>query len=244
MVNRRSNLKIVNLESLTKNLNNLIFGIHCILIVLLNLGAIRLGRSAMIATIAVYGILANLFVLKQVTLFGLQVTSADPFIIGISLGLNLLQENFDKKSAKTALWTGFWCLIAYTILSQIQLGYTPNSFDISHVHFNAILSLSPRLTVAALCSYFVSQSWELWFYSYLKNKLPNWFTLRNWISIGSSQLIDTVLFSLIGLAGLGYNLWHIIGFSYIIKIAAMLIATSLVTLLKSHFKPCPIFDLN
>jgi uncharacterized integral membrane protein (TIGR00697 family) len=234
----------LSISKVFNQLNNLIFISHCLLIGLLNLGAIRLGRSAMITTIAVYGILANLFVLKQVTLFGLYVTSADPFIIGISLGMNLLQENFGKDSAKTALWSSFWCLIVYTVLSQIQLWYLPNSFDTSHENFQSLLSLSPRLTVAALCSYFVSQNWELFFYNYLKTKLPSWFALRNWLSIASSQLVDTVLFSLIGLAGLGYNLWHIIIFSYLIKLGAILITTSLVTLFKTYFKPCPIFDLN
>lgn len=202
---------------------------HCILICTINIFAIRWSKQAMIATMAIYGILANLFVLKQVTLFGMQVTSSDVFVVGISLGLNLLQDKYDKKTAQNAVWVSFWGLALYTLLSQVQLWYTPNTLDIAHNHFCALLSLAPRLAIAALTSYLVSQTIDVQLYGLLNKKLSNRFSLiKNYASIATSQLVDTVLFSIIGLYGLGFNLWNIIIFSYLIKLIAITLSVTVI----------------
>ena len=63
--------------------------IFCIQIIL-QLFALRyfykLGQIALGAFVVLEAVLANLFVLKQITLFNLCVTSSDSFIIGITVG--------------------------------------------------------------------------------------------------------------------------------------------------------------
>ena len=72
-------------------MNELIFLFHLV-ISLIFLGlAIRLGKIALGLYIGLSGVLANLFVVKQVQLFGLNATASDVFVIGGILGLNLLQ---------------------------------------------------------------------------------------------------------------------------------------------------------
>lgn len=212
------------------------------MIAAMTLIAARLGKTYLICLIALFGVLANLFVLKQITLFGLEVTSADVFIVGISLGLNLLQEKYDKQIAQNVIWVSFWALLTYTILSQFQIWYTPNLLDQSQGHFLALLAIAPRLTGASLISYLVSQTIDINLYAYFKNR-PNtanqssyFYFLNNYISVATSQLADTVIFSIIGLWGLGYNLLHIILFSYIIKLIAITFSTLLLTSLRKIIK--------
>lgn len=219
-------------------MNNLIFIAHAITISVTTIVACRLGRSFLVSTLAMYGILANLFVLKQISLFGLGVTSSDVFIVGISLGLNLLQEKYDQEVAQKAVWASFWCLGTYTILSQFQLWYMPNAQDVVCNNYAALLSIAPKLTLASLISYVVSQTIDVNLYGYLRKKLTSnrFYFIRNYTSIAVSQLVDTILFSFLGLYGLGYNMLHIIAFSYFIKLLAITISVTSATTLKRFIK--------
>jgi len=218
-------------------MNNLIFILHTIIISLITIISSRLGEKFITSTLVIFGILANLFVLKQIDLFSMQVTSSDVFIVGISLGLNLIQDQFDQKTAQKTVWISFWGLLIYTILSQFQIWYIPNQLDCTNLHFVNLLSLAPRLTVASLISYLISQTIDVKLYAYLKDKLANQPGLiRNYLSIAISQLADTIIFSLIGLSGLNYNLFHIILFSYTIKLFAITISTITISGLKKIIK--------
>jgi uncharacterized integral membrane protein (TIGR00697 family) len=217
-------------------MNNLIFIIHAFSISLLTLVASRLGNQFIISTLTIFGILANLFVLKQIDLFGLQVTSSDVFIVGISLGLNLLQEKYDKQTAQNAVWVSFFGLMTYTILSQFQIWYTPNSLDCTNQHFVSLLAFAPRLTIASLFSYLISQTIDVHLYAYFTKLNIKINLIKNYSSIAVSQLADTIIFSLIGLSGLNYNLLHIIGFSYIIKLLAITVSVISITGLKKIIK--------
>lgn len=214
-------------------MNNLIFILHVIVITIITIIANRLGERFITSTLVIFGILANLFVLKQIDLFSLQVTSSDVFIVGISLGLNLIQDQFGQKTAQGVIWLSFWGLLVYTILSQFQIWYAPNALDCANVHFLNLLSIAPRLTIASLISYLISQTIDVNTYAYLKNKSFIKFNfIKNYASIALSQLADTIIFSVIGLSGLNYNLFHIILFSYLIKLGAISIAVLTTAILK------------
>lgn len=218
-------------------MNNFIFLLHACAITLITIIATKLGKQFIVSTIAIFGILANLFVLKQIDLFGLQVTSSDVFVVGISLGLNLIQEKFDKKTAQETVWISFWGLLSYTILSQFQIWYQPNALDCANKHFLELLNLAPRLTIASLISYLISQTIDVNLYAYIKVRLANQLSfLRNYLSIAISQLADTIIFSIIGLYGLNYNLLHIILFSYLIKLLAITVSVLTMTSLKKIIK--------
>src|SRR5205085_8602177 len=141
-------------------------------------------------------ILANLFVIKQITLFGFTATCADAFTVGATLGLNLLQEYFGKDITKKAIWVNFFLLIFYLIVSQIHLWYTPAAFDTAQEHFIPLLGLMPRIVIASFSVYFFVQMLDYYLYGMLKKKYADkHLVLRNYFSIAFCQLIDTILFS-------------------------------------------------
>ncbi len=217
--------------------NELIFFLHSIIIGIFALGALKIGKEALIAFIALQTILANLFVLKESTLFGLNATCADAFAIGAVLGLNLLQEYFGKEITKKTIGISFFLLIFYGIISQIHLAYFPSLHDSIHANYAAIFHFMPRLVIASMITYLIAQLFDAWLYGKLKELFNGRYLIaRNICSISLSQLLDTVLFSLLGLYGIVHNVWHIIIISYAIKLAAIAISMPFVAMSKKIVK--------
>lgn len=186
----------------------------------------KLGKEALISYISLLFVLANIFVVKQITLFSWYATSADAFIIGISFGINILQEYWGKEIARKTIWISFACSAFYMITAQAIVYYTPIPEDTTQIHFESLLSNTFRIVIASFISYIVTQFSDTFVYAYLKQKTrAGYFVLRNYISICLSQLLDTILFSFLGLYGIVENLTDIIIVSYIIKLCAILLIT-------------------
>ncbi len=218
-------------------MNELIFIIHTIIIALFSLGSLALGCGALVAFVCSCCILANLFVVKQITLFGLSATCADAFTVGATIGLNLLQEYFGKEIAKKTIWINFFLLIFYAIVSQIHLVYTPHTADTMHLHFMPLLGLMPRIVIASFSVYLISQMADYYLYGFLKKAFhEKYIVFRNYASIGLCQLLDTILFSFLGLYGIIDNIWEVIIISYIIKIVSILIATPFISFSRKIYK--------
>jgi uncharacterized integral membrane protein (TIGR00697 family) len=214
-------------------MNEIIFILHASIISSFTLGSLKLGKEALIAFICLQSILANLFISKQITLFGLTATCTDAFIIGAMLGLQLLQEYFGRTITKKTIWINFFLLIFYTIISQFQIFYAPNSDDIAHIHYWAILSLMPRITIASLTVYFIVQQIDYRLYGLLKRILhERFFILRSYITVIICQLLDTILFSFLGLYGIITDIKGIILISFAIKMSVVLISTPFLALSK------------
>lgn len=210
-------------------INELIFLTHCTLIGIFALGALRMGKEALISFICVQPILANLFVVKQTTLFGINATVSDAYTVGAVLGLNLLQEYFGRDIAKKSIWISFFLLLFYAIATQIHLAYIPSASDITQCHFEPLLACMPRLVIASFSVFLVVQHIDSWLYAQLKKAFSsNYLVLRNYISVGLSQLLDTVLFSFLGLYGIVDSILEIIVISYVIKLATIIVATPFV----------------
>lgn len=203
--------------------NEIVFALHILAISISCAIAARLKKEALVALVCVQAIIANIFVTKQIILGSFCITCTDVFTIGCGLSLNLLQELYDKKTAIRTIFISFFCLFFYVVMSQIHLWYTPATCDTMHIHFAAILEAMPRIIGASLISYFASQSLDAWLYGYLKTtRLP--FIIRNYGSLGVSQLIDTVAFSFLGLYGLVDNIYHIVIISYAAKLVTIAIS--------------------
>lgn len=205
--------------------NELIFILHSFILSASALICLFLGKEALVSFICVSCILANVFVIKLTTLCGLTATCADAYTIGAVLGLNLLQEYYGREVAKKSIWISFILLVFYAITSQLHLAYLPNVCDITHDAYTTILAAMPRIVFASLAVYLLVQHIDSWLYAQLKRLCKgSYLVVRNCISIGICQLLDTILFSFIGLYGIVDNVWSIILVSYSIKIIALILA--------------------
>ena len=106
-----------------------------------------------------------------------------------------------------------------------------------HQHFVSILNFTPRIIIASLISFFITQFVDTTLYSFFKKIAgEKYFILRNYGSLFISQAIDTVLFSFLGLYGIVNNIFDIIVASYIIKIIVILLATPYISVARKLIK--------
>lgn len=209
--------------------NELLFFVQIISTVAFAIGACRLGSAALTTWVAVQALIANLFVLKQINLFGFDVTASDTFAIGSLVGLNFLQEYYGKEEAQRATKTCFFFLCFFALISQLHLLYEPSLHDSSHSAFQTLLAPAPRLFLASLGTFFIVQRIDIVFFAFLQRKLPGWgFALRIALSLTVLQLLDTVLFSVTGLYGLVISLIDVILVSFLIKLIAIFSFTSII----------------
>lgn len=183
---------------------------------------------------AIQALIANLFVLKQITLFGLDVTASDAFAIGSLLGLNFLQEYFGQEEANKATKICFFFMFFFALVSQLHLIYAPSSHDTTHSAFLTLLTLSPRLLIASMSVFFIVQQIDIRFFAFLKKRLPTLgFASRSAIALVFSQFLDTFLFSFAGLYGVVVSVIDIIAMSFLIKIIVIFCFTSCVRWVKT-----------
>jgi len=218
-------------------MNHLIFIAHSLIVSSLVLFFGRMGQAALTAYISVSFVLINMFVIKQIELLDYSVTCADAYIIGVSFGINVLQEIWGKKTAQQAIAISFACSLFYLIMGYFHLWYIPAPYDTSQIHFNYLLNNTLRIVVASFISYLIVQYADTMMYGYLKTKADGkYFVLRNYISMLTSQFFDTIIFSFLGLYGLVHNITHIIVVSYAIKVAAIFLTTPCIYFAKKFVK--------
>ncbi len=218
-------------------MNESIFLLHLALSVLFLLPIRSLKKEGLIAWVAALPILANLFVLKQITLLGFTVTASDVYAVSCALGLNLLQEYYGKDAAKQAIKISFTLLLFFVAMAYMHIFYVPASADFAHEAYKTILSTTPRLVLASITSFFCVQSFDLFFFGFLKEKATklSLFT-RNILSLSCSQFVDTLLFTILGLWGLVSELFDVFLVSFIVKLTIGLLL-SLPTLRKQDYAP-------
>ncbi len=165
------------------------------------------GKWGLIMWIPISVIVANIQVIQTVELFGLVATLGNIVYASSFLVTDILSENYGKEEAKKAVWIGFFSLIAMTLLMNLALAFQPLAGDefatTAHAATSTIFSLMPRIAVASLAAYFLSQRHDVWAFHFWKKRFPKnsqlW--LRNNLSTMVSQLIDSVVFVLIAFYG-------------------------------------------
>lgn len=210
-------------------MNEGLFLLQVFLVMAFGFVALRMGQATLTAWVAFQAVLANLFALKEICFFGLYVICSDIFTIGSVLGLNLLREYFGTDSSKKALWACFFIMGFFVIMGQFHLFYQPSPLDTTQSAYAAILSPTPRLLTASLTSFLIVQHFDLRLFGALKK---NWsevpLTLRNAVSLTISQLLDTVLFTFLGLWGHVSHLFDVILISFQVKLLIIALMSPLI----------------
>lgn len=200
-------------------MNEFIFLLQILLITGFTFGALKLGKEALIGWIALLAVMANLFVIKQIVLFGFEVTASDAFAMGSLLGLSFLQEHFGQEEAKKASWICFFFLFFFTLASQVHLLYQPSLHDASQNAFLTLFSPTPRLFIASMAVFFIVQQMDIRFFSLIKSHFPvKSFAFRASLALVFSQALDTILFSYVGLYGIAASMADVIFMSLAIKL--------------------------
>ncbi len=185
------------------------------------------GTTGLFVWIALAGITANIQVTKTIILFGMTATLGNIVYAGSFLATDILSEKYGKKDATRGVWIGFSAVVAFTILMQIALMFSPAPFDEMHDILAQVFGIMPRIVIASLLAYLVSQKHDVWAFSFWKERFPGPLWLRNNLSTIVSQLIDSVLFTLVAFIGVfpAGVLVEIVVTTYILKAIVALLDT-------------------
>lgn len=186
----------------------------------------KYGVEYPIALVSALVVMANIFANKIVT-FGSFSVPAGVIVFSMTFFItDIISEKWGKKAARKAVWAGLFSSLVLVLSLYIVIKWEPVAFatDISQM-FAQVLALTPRITIAGLIAYFVSQHHDIWAFHFWKRKTNGkhlW--LRNNASTIVSQLIDSVLFVTIAFYGVFPIVDLIIG-QWIVKTIIALIDT-------------------
>lgn len=206
-------------------------------------GKLGLFVWTVIATIA-----ANIEVLILVDAFGMEQTLGNVLFASTFLVTDILSENHGKKDANVAVNIGIATSIAFIVISQSWMLYTPAASDFASPAIATIFSNTPRLMLASLIVYAICQKFDVWAYhawwAFTNKKCGDtkrFLWLRNNGSTLISQLLNAVLYTFAAFFGT-YSVPTLISIamaSYVIFIVTSLADTPIVYMARKMKEKLP-----
>ena len=183
--------------------------------------------------IAVLTVIMNIAVMKQMTIFGLEITGGNVMFATIFLANDVLNEHFGKKAARRAVLVGFAAGLIATILMLFMITYQPNEYDKAQKHLVYFFDVRMfgRIAAVSMISYLLAQILDTQIYAGLRKLTGSdkmlWF--RSNASTWVSQAFDTLFFTTAALVGNIITTWDAwlgaVIFAYLIKIFCAAIQT-------------------
>lgn len=217
--------------------NEILFFLSIVIYFSLMLGFYKLfGKTGLYIWIGMGMVYSNIEVLLMVDMFGHEATLGNVIYGSTFLATDILNENHSKREASFTVLIGFLAVVSIIILSQITMLFTPNINDFAMENFKGIFELAPRIALASIGTYFISQMFDIWVYQKIKSKTgEKYLWLRNNASTLISQFIDTVVFTFLAFYGLLDNevVLAMILPSYFIKLVVSLLDTPFMYIAKN-----------
>lgn len=162
------------------------------------------GKTGLYVFTAFSTILANIQVCKCVDIFGVSTTAGNVLYASTFLITDILSEKHGKKSAQKAVWIGLSITILWIIGTQGTLHLVPNESDWISPSLNTVFGFVPRVAIASLIGYAISQTIDVSLYHLIWKKsgsTDKFLWLRNNGSTLISQLADTLIFTFLAFWG-------------------------------------------
>lgn len=155
--------------------------------------------------LTVYIVLAVVLANIQVIYLAKFYISGEPIALGTVLftttflSSDILTEHFGVKSAKKAIYLGFWAQVFVSVTMILTLGHGESAQGKNNIEaLKIIFTPSLRILIASLFAYGISQWLDIVIFDKIRNIMDGkklW--LRSQVSMICGGLIDTVIFSFI-----------------------------------------------
>lgn len=178
-------------------------------------------------------IAANLVASKLFSVGGFSMTSGIIIYPLTFLVLDSITECWGKPVAQKIVWIGLLANLLCLLLLQAAIHLPPAPFWKNEAAFASILGAMPRIVIASLCGYSISQMLDITIFSGLKRRTRGkmlW--LRSLMSTAISQLADSTVFMFVGFTGVlpVTAIVSTIGTEYILKFSYAVIGVPLIYL--------------
>ena len=216
-------------------MNELILAVSVVFIFGAVLLAYKLfGDTGLYGMTVAVTILSNIEVLILVVAFGMEQTLGNILFAATFLITDILSENAGKKAANRAVFLGIFASAFFALLTASWMLYVPADSDWAMPSIRAIFSTTPRLVLASMSVYAVSQLLDVWLYhkwwevtEKKSGDSRKFLWLRNNGSTLLSQFFNTFLYTFAAFWGVYEmgTLWNIVFSSYVIFIVTSLLDT-------------------
>ena len=159
------------------------------------------GIVGLYVWIALAGVIANIQVSKTVEIFGITATLGNIVYAGSYLATDILSERYGRSAAARGVGVGFFAILSATLIMQIAVLFEPAASDQVSSSLQVVFGVLPRIAIASVLAYAVSQSHDVWAFHHWKVRFPALLWLRNNMSTIVSQLIDSVVFTVVAFVG-------------------------------------------
>ncbi len=183
--------------------NELIFFATVVIELFFLLYMLRLGMQGLVAVIVVNIILVSCFGALLIPLFGFTTNAGNVFYSVIFLAAQMMVERYGRSAASKSIWIGFSALVIFVLMAQYSIRLTAAADDGALADsMHTVFSGVPRIALASMGAYLISQHLNIWIFAFLKDKYDGrhlW--LRSLLSSVGGQLVDSSLFFLIAFVG-------------------------------------------
>jgi len=129
-----------------------------------------LGKEGLIGWMGIASILANLLLIKSVNLLGISATLGNVLFASNFLATDMLTENYGYKEAKKGVKFGIIAVLSFLIITQVALLYIPSVEDVAQSSFELLFSFVPRITLASVSMFALSNFIDIRLYEWLRRK--------------------------------------------------------------------------
>lgn len=166
-----------------------------------------LGASGVIGYMGVATIVANIMICKSVNILGLSATLGNVMFASNFLATDILTECYGVKEARKGVLFAIISAIGFLTATQIMLLFEPNEIDIAQESMRNLFTLTPRITLASVALFALSNIADVSLYEYMRKKSNGkrmW--LRNNVCTILCNGTENLLFYLIAFLGVfGWN---------------------------------------
>ena len=159
------------------------------------------GKGGLVAWIGICAVFANIEVTILVHAFGMDQTLGNTLFASSFLATDILSEIYGKKEANKGVLAGIITTVLFIMLSFMWTHYIPAGDDWAMPSVQALFSNTPRMLLASLLAYAISEAFDVWLYhkwwdltSKKTGDSKRFLWLRNNGSTLVSQVINTVLY--------------------------------------------------
>ena len=162
-----------------------------------------LGSRGVIGFMAVATITANILICKSVNILGMSATLGNVMFASNFLATDILTEKYGVKEARRGVVVAILAIVGFLAATQIAMLFAPNELDVAQEAFKTLFTLMPRITLASVALFALSNVADINLYEFLRKKTNGkmmW--LRNNVSTILCNGTENFLFYTIAFAGI------------------------------------------
>ena len=169
-------------------------------------------------------IMANILECQTVGLFnGFTSTCGNVLFASVFLATDIMSEKYGADYSKKAIRLAVFSMIAFTIVMQIGLLFTPDETDFAHDAMTTLFSLNLRISISSIVMFFISNNLDIFLFEKIKKKIPNQLWLRNNVATMISNVLENYFFIFFAFVGL-YDIPTMLNIATTISVVEIVIA--------------------